>query len=105
MASPFAIQVFFYGTLLDDATRKKALGRHVEGRRTTLTGWVKKTDKGKYPYLERNTGDQPGVVHGKVFELTEDDVAKLDAWEAKYYRIVVKLRDGTKAQVYEEAGH
>ena len=97
----FGAQVFFYGTLLDDQTRAKALGRHVSGRRASLTGWSKKMDK-TYPYLVKKPDS---VVHGQVFELTKEDLKKLDDWEKKYYRIEVTLRDGTKAQVYEEAGH
>ena len=97
----FGAQVFFYGTLLDDKTRQKALGRKVEGRRTSLPGWAKKTDK-TYPYLVRK---EASTVHGVVFELTKEDLDKLDDWEKKYYRIEVTLRDGSKAQVYEEAGH
>ena len=97
----FGAQVFFYGTLLEDKTRQKALGRPVEGKRMSLPGWAKKTEK-TFPYLVRREGS---TVFGKVFELTKEDLDKLDDWEKKYYRIEVTLRDGSKAQVYEEAGH
>lgn len=97
---PATEKVFVYGTLQDQATRRKALGLHGEAVKTepaSAKGDV--TDENKYPDFHP---EGQGKVEGQVLSLTGDQVKKLDKWEEKYDRKEVTLDNGEKAWVYEE---
>lgn len=87
--------VFAYGTLVDPAVRQTVLGRAVPALQAVLPGSCKK--EGEYPTLE---ADEKAQVLGVCFEVTEEELAKLDAWEASYRRVPVQLEEGLAAWAY-----
>lgn len=82
-------------------------GRHPEGEADELVGFVSSmidVDGGRHPIVEFN-GKQECRVGGTVFDLTEDEITRADAYEPEpYRRISTKLASGKKAWVYARAG-
>jgi gamma-glutamylcyclotransferase (GGCT)/AIG2-like uncharacterized protein YtfP len=102
--TPFTQLFFAYGTLRDQETINKIVGRKLVGKKATLPGYRKKYD-GSYAYLEKVTSLAPVSVQGIVYEVTDSDLAKLDKWEDKYERVKVRLSDGRVATTFEMKDH
>ena len=70
-------ELFVYGSLLDDATRKRILGYQVEVRAARLNGFERR--RGRYYYIVRAEGvETVGIV---MLGLTDEDWRRLDAYE------------------------
>jgi gamma-glutamylcyclotransferase (GGCT)/AIG2-like uncharacterized protein YtfP len=93
--------LFVYGTLRDATVQRNIIGRVVDLRPATLSGYTQRTvDLGgrTYPRLERQT---VGRVDGFVMDLTAAELARVDGYEGNAYdRVTVTLADGSAAFVY-----
>jgi len=95
------IPLFVYSTLLDSDLVKKIIGRKPTETKDTLVNYRIKEEKG-YAWLEWHKGS---FVHGKVLELTREEMDKTDDWESKYKRTPFKLDSGMSAWAYELRDH
>ena len=93
------MNVFTYGSLLDDSIRKSVLGKSIDGNIDTLRGYIVK-DHSVLPY-PTIMPLKDGTVHGKVFDVTNEDLERLDRYETQYYtKINVLLDSGKESLVY-----
>ena len=97
-------KLFTYGTLRDPATQQQLLGRNLgQGSPDTLLGYRKARLQGihfVYSILVPQAGSR---VHGTLFEVSSDELAKLDAYEGEpYQRVSARLVSKTRAWVYVE---
>lgn len=108
-------RLFSYGTLQDEAVQILNFGRVLSGTPDSLSGYaLRKLKVGDaavvatggeawHPIIEC-TGQPSDVVTGTVFELTQDDLLKADAYEVDdYRRAAVVLASGTRAWAYVQA--
>lgn len=115
MAAAARTAVFAYGSLVDPDSAARTLGRSAgEGRPATLEGWRRRfsvcrdnrrsektfaTPYGVVPdkilglNLERS-GDGSAAPNGRLFEVTEADLARLDLREMRYDRADVTASVG-----------
>jgi gamma-glutamylcyclotransferase (GGCT)/AIG2-like uncharacterized protein YtfP len=109
--------LFSYGSLQQEEVQLSTFGRKLEGEKDLLTGYepslVPIADPAVAARLKKthhdnvkNTGDDWSNVQGTVFEITDDELAKADAFESQhnYQRLVVSLASGKDAWVYVHAG-
>lgn len=109
--------LFSYGSLQQEEVQVSTFGRKLEGEKDLLTGYepslVKIEDHAVAERLKKthhdnvnDTGDDWSSVQGTVFEVTDDELAKADAFEAQYNykRAYVPLASGKEAWVYVHAG-
>jgi len=108
--------LFSYGTLQQEQVQLATFGRLLEGSPDSLSGYcldqltihdhqvVATSGEAVHPIARR--ADLPGQsVPGMVFLLTEDELARADAYEVDaYQRIEATLTSGRKAWVYVQAG-
>ena len=97
-------KLFTYGTLSDPATQQLLLGRTLgEGQPDTLIGYRMARLKGVhfvYSIIQPQAG---GRVQGTLFEVSRDELEKLDAYEGEaYQRVSARLVSKTRAWVYIE---
>jgi gamma-glutamylcyclotransferase (GGCT)/AIG2-like uncharacterized protein YtfP len=105
--------LFSYGTLQREEVQVATFGRRLQGEKDLLLGYepslVKIPDAAVAARLGRThhdnvtaTGDEWSTVQGTVFEMTDDELAKTDRFEAEfaYYRINGSLASGKEAWVY-----
>ena len=105
--------LFSYGTLQQEDVQIKAFGRKLQGEKDLLLGYepslVRIPDPTVAKRLARThhdnvtaTGDDWSTVQGTVFEVTDDELAKADQFEAEfaYRRINGTLASGKEAWVY-----
>ena len=95
-------KLFVYGTLMDDTVRERVLGKYVHTSPDTLSGYIIDTHPvlTSYPVVKKSEGKW---VEGVVFDVTENDLAKLDRYETIFYKKEdIVLNSGKKAQVYVE---
>lgn len=105
--------LFSYGTLQQEEVQVSTFGRKLKGEKDLLTGYepslVKIDDPKVAERLKkthhdnvRNTGDDWSSVQGTVFEVSDDELAKADAFESQYnyHRVHVPLASGKEAWVY-----
>ncbi len=97
-------KLFTYGTLRNPATQRKLLGRTLgEGEPDTLRGYrlAKLTGVHEvYSILQPHPGS---VVDGILFEVSAEELARLDAYEGDaYQRVSVRLMSKTRAWAYME---
>lgn len=110
-----SVRLFSYGTLQEEVVQISTFGRVLSGSPDSLSGYalrkVKVADptvvaisgEAWHPIIER-TGQPSDVVAGTVFEITQDELLKADAYEVDDYRRVgVTLATGTRAWVYAQA--
>jgi hypothetical protein len=110
-------RLFSYGSLQDPDVQFSTFGRKLDGERDLLTGYepslVKIADPEVAERLKKrhhdnitHTGDEWSNVQGTVFELTDEELAKSDSFEAQfnYKRVSVPLASGGEAWVYVFAG-
>ena len=96
--------LFTYGTLRDPATQQRLLGRTLgDGAPDTLRGYrlAKLTGIHEvYSILQPHAGS---VVEGMLFEVSDDELDRLDAYEGEaYQRVSVRLVSKTRAWAYTE---
>ena len=94
------MQVFLYGTLLDDVLRARLLGREIATRAATAQGYaVRRQAEDIYPALVADpAATATGIVIGG---LTETEIARLDSYELPFgYKadVISVIVDGAPAQ-------
>ena len=105
--------LFSYGTLQDEEVQLKTFGRTLNGEKDLLHGYepslVPIEDAAVAERLRRThhdnitpTGDEWSSVQGTALEVSDEELAKADAFEAefKYRRVEVALSSGRSAWVY-----
>jgi len=105
--------LFSYGTLQNDDVQVSTFGRKLQGRPDYLPGFesdeVRIEDQstaralGCTHHANVKPSQHPGAcVGGTQFEVTTDELARADAFEAQfsYRRISVELASGSRAWVY-----
>jgi gamma-glutamylcyclotransferase (GGCT)/AIG2-like uncharacterized protein YtfP len=105
--------LFSYGTLQQEDVQLAAFGRRLTGERDDLVRFepaaVTIDDPHVVATLGRThhanvkfNGNQESCVAGTVFEITDAELARADAYEAafSYGRIAATLASGTTAWVY-----
>jgi gamma-glutamylcyclotransferase (GGCT)/AIG2-like uncharacterized protein YtfP len=110
-------RLFSYGSLQQEEVQLATFGRKLSGEPDLLTGYepalVRITDPAVAERLKKthhdnikNTGDDWSSVQGMAFEVTDDELAKADGYEAayNYHRIEVTLGSGNTAWVYLHGG-
>jgi gamma-glutamylcyclotransferase (GGCT)/AIG2-like uncharacterized protein YtfP len=108
------IHLFSYGTLQQDGVQLSSFGRLLKGMPDALPGWkcemleitdaqvLAKSGMRFHPIIV--PGAASDEVAGKVFEITEDELASADRYEvADYKRIAARLKSGIDAWVYVKA--
>lgn len=108
--------LFSYGTLQHEEVQLETFGRKLQGERDLLLGYepslVRIPDPAVAARLGRThhdnvtaTGDDWSTVQGTVFEVTDDELAKADGFEAQflYERVNAGLASGKEAWVYVHA--
>jgi len=107
------VLLFSYGTLQNPKVQISSFGRELTGREDVLPGYVRR----RVPILDPRAAAWIGQTHyanvepsadpedsvtGIVFEITEQELAAADQYEAgaDYRRISVTLRSGDQAWVY-----
>ncbi|MBI1906462.1 MAG: gamma-glutamylcyclotransferase [Rhodocyclales bacterium] len=107
--------LFSYGTLQLESVQLATFGRKISGTPDSLPGFARTlmeiTDpdvlatsgQTHYPIVA-HTGDDADQVTGTVFEITAQELANADAYEADdYMRVSVTLATGKRAWVYVDA--
>ena len=78
------MDLFVYGTLLDDAVVAQLTGRRFPKQSARLGGYRKHTPAGGYPYI---VPDVDGAVDGVVLSGIDDDAVRaFDEYEGHLYR-------------------
>jgi hypothetical protein len=108
--------LFSYGTLQQEEVQVSTFGRPLKGDKDLLLGYepslVKIADSGIAARLGRThhdnvnaTGDDWSNVQGTLFEVTDEELALADRFEAEfgYVRIHAALASGKEAWVYVHA--
>ena len=96
-------QLFVYGTLRDSDVQQRVYGRTIPGRPDTLYGYRKSEVWSGDAYYPIAIPDPDGEIDGFVLELTDEEMARGDAYEGdEYRRLRVTLRSGLEAWVYCE---
>ena len=106
-------ELFSYGTLQDQKVQLATFGRKLKGVPDNLNGYrqtkipVKDqpNDGDQYYFNAEPTGHSSDTVSGIRFEVTDQELAQADEYEASasYKRIMVTLHSGTTAWVYISA--
>lgn len=107
--------LFSYGTLQQDDVQLATFGRRLAGRADALPGFeeslvliddaqvVATSGKTHHPIVKYN-GSPASRVGGTVFEITDAELARADAYEVSAYkRIAAELASGERAWVYVDA--
>jgi gamma-glutamylcyclotransferase (GGCT)/AIG2-like uncharacterized protein YtfP len=105
--------LFSYGTLQQQDAQLSTFGRTLEGEKDLLIGYepslVKIADPQVAERLKKThhdnvtrTGDEWSNVQGTAFEVSDEELAKSDSFEAQfnYTRVSVGLASGNDAWVY-----
>ena len=107
--------LFSYGTLQREDVQRATFGRPLRGRPDELLGFALSTKRvddpafvaasGKADHaIVRRTGRPDDRVRGTVLEVTDDELARADAYEpAGYVRVLAPLASGGEAWVYAAA--
>jgi gamma-glutamylcyclotransferase (GGCT)/AIG2-like uncharacterized protein YtfP len=105
--------LFSYGTLQHEEVQLSTFGRKLDGEKDLLLGFepslVKIADPAVAHRLGKThhdnvtaTGDDWSTVQGTVFDVTDDELARADRFEAEfaYERVNAELASGKQAWVY-----
>ena len=109
------VYLFSYGTLQQESVQISSFGRLLKGADDALPGYrqsmieitdpdvIRKSGKNFHPIVVAS--DNPAdEISGKVFEITEAELAAADAYEVSdYKRVLVRLKSGVDAWVYVKA--
>jgi hypothetical protein len=108
--------LFSYGTLQDESVQLSTFGRCLAGTPDELPGFERSSVRIKDPQVAaatgmthhanaKYTGNDGSRVAGTVFEVTEEELAGSDTYEAAddYKRIAATLASGRRAWVYVHA--
>jgi hypothetical protein len=108
--------LFSYGTLQQEEVQVSTFGRKLDGEKDLLLGYEPSLVKIPDPALSQRlgrthhdnvsaTGDDWSTVQGTVFEVTDDELASADRFEAQfaYQRVTAELASGKQAWVYVHA--
>ena len=108
--------LFSYGTLREENVQRSTFGRRLAGHADSLPGFepssVRIDDPSVVAAIGRThhanvtfNGRVDSRVPGMVFEITDDELAKADEFEAPfaYRRVAVTLASGGRAWVYVHA--
>lgn len=90
------MKIFIYNTLLNHPTLAHALRYLPRTRKAKMANVSEKSYNG-YPTLVPSPGHR---VYGEVFEIGDTEVKRLDKWEEKYHRVLLRLMDGELAYAY-----
>jgi gamma-glutamylcyclotransferase (GGCT)/AIG2-like uncharacterized protein YtfP len=107
--------LFSYGTLQQEDVQISSFGRLLKGTDDALPGYrqsmieitdpdvIRKSGKNFHPIVVASD-DPADEVPGKVFEITQAELAAADVYEVSdYKRIPVRLKSGVAAWVYVRA--
>lgn len=107
-----SVPLFSYGTLQQRDVQLATYGRLLEGSADVLSGYrlvplkisdpdvVRRSGK-RVHQIARSTGDPADRIKGQLFLLTEEELAKTDAYEvAEYSRVEARLESGRTAFLY-----
>lgn len=105
--------LFSYGTLQLEKVQKETFNRILKGFDDQLKGYklenlqivdvevLQKSEQSIHPIAVRKNGH---FIVGKVFEISESELALCDSYEVENYkRVKLKLESGKSAWVYVEA--
>ena len=97
-------KIFTYGTLQDEPIQQQVVGRLLgEGTPDTLRGYQMAKLQGihmAYNIIIPATGE---TVEGRVYEVTQEELNKIDAYEGDaYMRVSATLMSNTRAWVYRD---
>ena len=89
-------RIFVYETLLDPEVLEEAIGKQKKPKETKLKGYreISKDLNDNQKNYHTIIPDKSQTISGKVYELTKDELKKLDQWEKEYKRITVHCSDG-----------
>ena len=106
--------LFSYGTLQQESVQIASFGRALTGKPDALPGWRREmveiidaevfclSGERFHPILV--PGDDGDEIAGMVFEISEEELLRADAYEvAEYKRITARLKSGLDAFVYVRA--
>ena len=106
--------LFSYGTLQQESVQIASFGRVLKGTPDALPGWRREmveiidaevfclSGERFHPILV--PGDAGDEIAGMVFEISEEELQRADAYEvAEYKRITARLKSGLEAFVYVRA--
>lgn len=106
--------LFSYGTLQQESVQLASFGRTLTGRPDALVGWRRQmveildaevfclSGARFHPILV--PGEIGDEIAGTVFEVSEDELQRADAYEVDdYKRIAARLKSGLDAFVYVKA--
>lgn len=109
------VLLFSYGTLQIENVQWESFGRRLDGADDAMPGYkqslieitdpeiIRKSGKRFHPIVV-STGDLLDEVTGKVFRITEAELAAADEYEVSdYKRVSVQLKSGKDAWVYVKA--
>ena len=104
--------LFSYGTLQQQSVQQSTFGRLLTGRSDALVGYSQSllriedaevlaaSGLSHHPIV-RFSGDASDLVEGTVFELSDAELARADAYEVSdYQRVLAPLASGAQAWVY-----
>lgn len=93
--------LFSYGTLQQPDVQMSTLGRRLAGHPDALPGYSLGTVPAGHSNVVLSDDDRSRVT-GTVFEVTDAELARADAFEQQfsYSRIAVRLASGREAWVY-----
>ena len=96
--------LFSYGTLQQESVQLSTFGRRLIGRQDELPGFAQSSVKIGETHQKNVTfnGNDGSLVPGMAFQITDAELASVDAYEAafSYRRVVVTLASGRQAWVY-----
>ena len=105
--------LFSYGTLQNESVQLSTFGKRLQGTADHLVGFERARVKiedhedvaglGQTHYANVvSNGSSASTVSGTVFDVTDDELAAADAFEAPaaYHRVLAALSSGRTAWVY-----
>lgn len=108
--------LFSYGTLQQEDVQQSTLGRRLNGEQDELPGFEQSSVRIEDPRVVtaigkthhanvKFNGNEESRVPGMVFEITDAELASIDAYEADflYQRVAAMLTSGRQAWVYVHA--
>jgi gamma-glutamylcyclotransferase (GGCT)/AIG2-like uncharacterized protein YtfP len=108
--------LFSYGTLQQQSVQQSTFGRLLTGRSDALVGYSQSllriedaavlaaSGLSHHPIV-RFSGDARDRIEGTVFEVSDAELARADAYEvSEYQRVLAPLASGAQAWVYVGVG-